>query len=213
MTQVYGWMAGALAITGGVALLVGASPELQDMIFGNRLVFWAMLLAEFLVVGYLSRNIFEMSGGQAVGAFVAYSVLNGLTLGLIFLVYTADSIASTFFVTAATFGAMSLYGYTTSTDLSRWGNLLFMALIGLVIAMVVNVFWLNSMLYLITSFIGVLLFTALSAYDTQKVKSLAFVGFEEEGADRKAAMLGALTLYLDFINLFLFLLRLFGRRR
>jgi FtsH-binding integral membrane protein len=213
MTQVYGWMAGALALTGGVAMMVGASPEIQELVFGNRLVFFALIITELLVVGYLGRNVFEMSPNQAVGAFAGYALLNGLTLGIIFMVYTAESIASTFFVTAATFGVMSIYGFVTGTDLSRWGNLLFMGLIGLVIASVVNMFWFNSMLYWITTYVGVLLFVALTAYDTQKIKMLAFMGYGDENVDRKAAVWGALTLYLDFINLFLFLLRIFGRRR
>ena len=213
MTQVYGWMAGALAVSGAVALVVGSSPALQELIFGNRFVFLGLLLAELLLVGFLSRKAFDWSAGTTTAAFIGYSLLNGLTLGVVFMVYTTESIASTFFITAGTFGVMSLYGYFTGTDLSRWGNLLFMGLVGIIIASVVNMFWANSMLYWITSFAGVLLFTALTAYDTQKVKALAFLGYEDEATDRKAAVLGALTLYLDFVNLFLFLLRIFGRRR
>lgn len=213
MTQVYGWMAGALAMSGAVALAVGSSYTLQELIFGNRFVFIGLLLAELLLVGFLSRKAFDWSAGTTTAAFIGYSLLNGLTLGVVFMVYTSESITSTFFITAGTFGVMSLYGYFTGADLSRWGNLLFMGLIGIVIASVVNMFWANSLLYWITSFAGVLLFTALTAYDTQKVKMLAFVGYEDEATDRKAAVLGALTLYLDFVNLFLFLLRLFGRRR
>ncbi|MBG8552154.1 Bax inhibitor-1/YccA family protein [Hymenobacter guriensis] len=215
MQQVYTWMAVALALTGGVSLFVGASPVVQELVFGTRFVFLGLVLLELVVVGFLSRNAFEWSVGKTTAAFVGYALLNGITLGVIFLLYTADSIASTFFVTAGTFGVMSLYGYFTGTDLSRWGNLLMMGLIGLIIASVVNIFWLNSMLYTITSYIGVLLFVALTAYDTQKVKSLAFLGYGEEdtSTSQKAAVLGALTLYLDFINLFLFILRIFGRRR
>ncbi len=213
LTQVYGWMAAALALSGGVALLVGASAEIQELVFGNKLVFFGLIILEFLLVGYLAARAFTMPAGQVVGAFIGYALLNGVTLGIIFMVYTADSIASTFFVSATTFGVMSVYGAVTRTDLSRWGNVLFMALIGLVIASVVNMFWLNSVLYTVTSYIGVLLFVALTAYDTQKVKSMAFIGLEDDDTDRKAAVLGALTLYLDFVNLFLFLLRIFGRRR
>ncbi|GAB3839144.1 Bax inhibitor-1/YccA family protein [Hymenobacter jeollabukensis] len=213
LTQVYGWMTGALAVTGGVAMVVGASPELQEMVVGNRLVFWGLLLLELFIVGYIGARLMNMSANQAIGAFAAYSVINGLTLGIIFMVYTADSIASTFFVTAGTFGVMSAYGYFTRTDLSRWGNLLLMALIGVIIATVVNLFLQNSMLYWITSLLGVFIFVGLTAYDTQKIKELAFVGLEDEDVDRKAAVWGALTLYLDFVNLFLYLLRLFGRRK
>ncbi|RTQ46218.1 Bax inhibitor-1/YccA family protein [Hymenobacter gummosus] len=213
MTQVYGWMAGALAVSGGVAMLVGASSDLQELVFGNRLVFWAMLLLEIFLVGYIGARLMSMSASQAIGAFAAYSVLNGLTLGIVFMVYTADSVGSVFFITAGTFGAMSLYGYFTRTDLSSWGNLLFMALVGLFLASLVNLFWHNGTFYWILSSIGVLLFVALTAYDTQKVKAMAFVGLEDEELDRKAAVWGALTLYLDFVNLFLYLLRFFGRRR
>ncbi|MCC3158341.1 Bax inhibitor-1/YccA family protein [Hymenobacter sp. 15J16-1T3B] len=213
LTQVYGWMTGALAVTGGVAMVVGASPELQELVVGNRLVFWGLLLLELFIVGYIGARLMKMSASQAIGAFAAYSVINGLTLGIIFMVYTADSIASTFFVTAGTFGVMSAYGYFTRTDLSRWGNLLLMALIGVIIATVVNLFLQNSMLYWITSLLGVFIFVGLTAYDTQKIKELAFVGLEDEEVDRKAAVWGALTLYLDFVNLFLYLLRFFGRRK
>jgi uncharacterized protein len=213
MRQVYGWMAAALALTGGVALFVSGTPEIVELVVGNRLVFFALLLLEVFVVGYISARAFAMASGTVTGAFLAYSVLNGITLSIIFLVFTADSIASTFFVSAGTFGVMSVYGYFTRTNLSHWGNLLMMGVVGLIIASVVNLFWLNSLLYTITSFVGVILFVALTAYDTQKMKALAFVGINDEETDRKAAVLGALTLYLDFVNLFLFLLRIFGRRR
>ncbi|WP_426490733.1 Bax inhibitor-1/YccA family protein [Hymenobacter sp. 102] len=213
MRQVYGWMAAALALTGGVALLVSGTPELVELVVGNRLVFFALLLLEMFVVGYISARAFDMESGTVTGAFLAYSVLNGITLSIIFLVFTADSIASTFFVSAGTFGVMSVYGYFTRTNLSHWGNILMMGVVGLIIASVVNLFWLNSLLYTITSCVGVVLFVALTAYDTQKMKALAFVGINDEETDRKAAVLGALTLYLDFVNLFLFLLRIFGRRR
>ncbi|WP_044512546.1 Bax inhibitor-1/YccA family protein [Hymenobacter sp. DG25B] len=215
MRQVYTWMTVALALTGGVALFVGASPAVQQLVFGNRLVFIGLLLLELVVVGFLSRKAFDWTITQTQAAFVGYALLNGLTLGVVFMVYTADSIASTFFVTAGTFGVMSLYGYFTRTDLTRWGNLLLMGVIGLIIASVVNMFLLNSMLYTICSFVGVLLFVGLTAYDTQKLKMMAFMGYGEEDTtiNQKAAVLGALTLYLDFVNLFLYILRLFGRRK
>jgi len=212
--QVYGWMAAGLALTGGVALFAAASPALMDFIFGTRFVFIGLIILELVIVGFLSARIFQWSRGQAQAAFISYAMINGLTLSVIFLAYTASSIASTFFTTAIMFGVMSAFGYFTKADLSGWGKLLSMALIGLVIAMVVNMFWGNSTLNLITSFIGVILFTALAAYDTQKLKQLAFLGVTDgEEMHDKASILGALTLYLDFINLFLFLLRFFGRRR
>ena len=213
MRQVYGWMAGALALTGGIAMLIAATPELAELVADSRFGFMGLLLLQLFVVGYISSRAFEMSASAVTGAFIAYSALNGITLSLIFMIFTADSIASTFFVTAGTFAVMSLYGYFTGTDLSRWGNVLLMGVVGLIIASVVNMFWLNSMLYTITSGIGVLIFVALTAYDTQKLKALAFAGLDDTDTDRKVAVLGALTLYLDFINIFLFLLRFFGRRR
>jgi FtsH-binding integral membrane protein len=212
--QVYGWMAVGLALTGGVAMFAAGTPAIMEFVFGTRFVFIGLIIAELVIVGFLSARIFQWSRGQAQAAFVGYALLNGLTLSVIFLAYTADSIASTFFTTAIMFGVMSAFGYFTKSDLSGWGKLLSMALIGLVIAMVVNMFWGNSTLNLLTSFIGVILFTALAAYDTQKLKQMAFLGVTEgEEMHDKASILGALTLYLDFVNLFLFLLRFFGRRR
>lgn len=212
--QVYGWMAVGLALTGGMALFAASSPALQQFIFGSRFTFFGLIILELVIVGFLSARIFQWSLSQAKAAFVGYALLNGLTLSVIFLAYTAGSIASTFFTTALMFGVMSAFGYFTKSDLSGWGKLLSMALIGLVIAMVVNMFWGNSVLNLITSLIGVVLFTALAAYDTQKLKGIAFLGVTEgEEVSHKASILGALTLYLDFVNLFLFMLRFFGSRR
>jgi FtsH-binding integral membrane protein len=212
--QVYGWMAAGLGLTGGIALFASTSPELLNFVFGTRFVFLGLIILELVIVGFLSARIFDWSLGKVQAAFVGYAMLNGVTLSCVFLAYTSASIASTFFVTAGTFGVMSLFGYFTKADLSGWGKLLSMAVIGLVIAMVVNIFLNNSVLETVTSFIGVLIFTALTAYDTQKLKQLALLGVTEgEETSNKASILGALTLYLDFVNLFLFLLRIFGRRR
>jgi FtsH-binding integral membrane protein len=212
--QVYGWMAAGLALTGGMALFAASSPTLQRFIFGSKITFFGLIILELVIVGFLSARIFQWSLAQAKAAFIGYALLNGLTLSVIFLAYTADSIASTFFTTALMFGVMSAFGYFTRSDLSGWGKLLSMAVIGLVIAMVVNMFWVNSVLNLITSFIGVIIFTALAAYDTQKLKQIAFLGVTEgEEMSHKASIFGALTLYLDFVNLFLFMLRFFGNRR
>ena len=153
-----------------------------------------------------------MSFASAMVSFLAYSFLNGLTLSVVFLAYTKSSIASTFFVTAGTFAAMSLYGYFTKKDLSSWGNLFFMALIGLIIATIVNVFWANTTLYWVTTYAGVLIFVGLTAYDTNRIKQMLANQEVNEGT-QKLALLGALTLYLDFINMFLYLLRIFGDRR
>lgn len=170
------------------------------------------MIAEVALVIYLSARIARMSFASAMISFLAYSFLNGLTLSVIFLAYTKASIASTFFVTAGTFAAMSLYGYFTKKDLSSWGNLFFMALIGLIIASVVNIFWANSTLYWIITYVGVLVFVGLTAYDTYRIKQLLANQEVNEGT-QKLALLGALTLYLDFVNMFLYLLRIFGDRR
>ena len=212
--QVYGWMAAGLGLTGGIALFASSSPELMQFVFGTRFVFLGLIIVELVIVGFLSARIFNWSLGKVQAAFVGYAALNGVTLSCVFLAYTSASIASTFFITAGTFGIMSLFGYFTKADLSGWGKLLSMAVIGLVLAMVVNIFLNNSVLEIITSFIGVLVFVALTAYDTQKLKQLALLGVTEgEETGSKASILGALTLYLDFVNMFLFLLRLFGSRR
>ena len=212
--QVYGWMAAGLGLTGGIALFASSSPALMQFVFGTRFVFLGLIIVELVIVGFLSARIFNWSLGKVQAAFVGYAVLNGVTLSCVFLAYTSASIASTFFITAGTFGIMSLFGYFTKADLSGWGKLLSMAVIGLVLAMVVNIFLNNSVLEIITSFIGVLVFVALTAYDTQKLKQLALLGVTEgEETGSKASILGALTLYLDFVNMFLFLLRLFGSRR
>ena len=213
ITKVYGWMTLALMLTGIVARWTADSEAVMQFIFGTPYLFMGLLLVELLSVGYLSARVNSISANAATSIFVAYSVLNGITLSLIFVLYTASSISSTFFIAAGTFAVMSIYGYTTKRDLTSIGNLAFMALIGLIIASVVNYFWQNETLYWITTYAGVLIFVALIAYDTQKIKSINMAGNEGTDLERKAAIMGALALYLDFINLFLMLLRLFGRRK
>lgn len=213
ITKVYSWMTLALVITAVVAMLTASSPALINLIFGNRIGFWVLVLGQLGLVMYLSSAINRMSAAVATAAFVVYSVVTGLVLSSIFVLYTASSIASTFFVTAGTFGAMSMYGYYTKRDLTKLGSLLVMALIGLIIASVVNIFWANSTLYWITTYAGVLIFVGLIAYDTQKIKAMNIIGNEGTEEDRKEAIMGALTLYLDFINLFLYLLRLLGSKK
>jgi uncharacterized protein len=215
MTKVYGWMTLALGLTGLTALYTASSPELITAIFGSRFGFLALVIGTFLLVGWLVVAIRKMSPITATLVFLGYSVLNGVLFSSIFLMYTSASIALTFFITAGTFAAMSIYGYVTKSDLSRIGNIAIMALIGVIIASLVNMFMQSETLYWIISYAGVAIFVALVAYDTQKIKNIAINGFDEEGgavAEKKASVMGALTLYLDFINLFLFLLRLFGRR-
>ncbi|HEY3405749.1 MAG TPA: Bax inhibitor-1/YccA family protein [Ohtaekwangia sp.] len=213
MVKVYGWMGLGLVITGFIAWYTAGSEELLSFIFSSRWMFFGLIILELVAVGMLVGLINKMTASMATLVFLLYALLNGLTMSLIFVVYTTESIASTFFVTAATFGVMSIYGYFTKTDLSRWGNILFMGVIGLIIASVANFFMKSEMLYWITTYAGVLIFVGLTAYDTQKIKNMNIIGNEGSDEDHKEAIMGALTLYLDFINLFLYLLRIFGRRK
>lgn len=213
ITKVYGWMCFALIVTASVALLTASSPALAGLILGNQLLFFGLLIGEVVLVGYLAMAVSKMSASTATAVFIGYSALNGLTFSVIFMAFTAGSIASTFFITAGTFGVMSVYGYVTKTDLTRVGNLCFMGLIGVIIASVANFFLKSPMLYWVTTYIGIAVFVGLTAYDTQKIKMMNIIGNENTDEDKKEAIMGALTLYLDFINLFLLLLRLFGRRR
>ncbi|MBP1727899.1 MAG: inner rane protein of unknown function [Deltaproteobacteria bacterium] len=207
--QVYAWMGGGLLVTALVAMVTVSSPALINAVFGNRLVFYGLILGELALVFAISGAINRLSASVASLLFISYAALNGITMAVIFAVYTAESIGSTFVITAATFGTMSAYGYLTRRDLTGWGSFLFMGLIGVVIASVVNIFLQSSAASWIISAAGVIVFTGLTAYDTWKIKALAAAGAE----GRKPAILGALTLYLDFINLFLMLLRLLGNRR
>lgn len=207
--QVYAWMGGGLLLTALMAMATISSPALFNAIVGNRIVFYALIIGELGLVIGISRAINKISAALASSLFLLYAALNGVTMSVIFAVYTAESITSTFVITAATFGAMSAFGYFTKRDLTRWGSFLFMGLIGVVIASLVNIFVGSSAVSWIISVIGVIVFTGLTAYDTWKIKAMAAAGAE----GRKPAILGALTLYLDFINLFLMLLRLLGSRR
>lgn len=214
MVRVFGWMSAALGVTALSAFVVAGTPALAALILGNQLAFFGLLFLELGMVIYLTRSMEKMSLPAVQGAFLGYSVVNGLTLSVVFLVFTAESLASTFVITAGMFGATAAYGYFTRADLSRLGSLLVMALFGLIIAGVVNLFWANSALYWGTSVVGVLVFVGLTAYDMQKLKFMSTSG--EAGtaeAEGKQAIRGALALYLDFLNMFLYLLRLFGRRR
>lgn len=213
MTKVYGWMTIALLITAFSAMFTLSSPALLELIFGNKLVFYGLIIGELLLVGSLVLAVQKMSPTMAAIVFIGYSALNGLTLASIFLIYTAGSIALTFFITAGTFAVMSIYGYTTKADLTRIGNLALMALVGIIIASIANFFLQSETLYWIISYIGVAVFVGLVAYDTQKIKNLSDSIDVNSAELKRASLIGALTLYLDFINLFLFLLRLFGSRK
>lgn len=213
ISQVYGWMSIALLITGAVAYLTANNPMLLQFIFTSSIIFYGIIIAELLLVVSIGAFVNKISAFTATVLFVLYAILNGLTLSLIFMVYTHGSIASTFFITAGTFGAMSIYGYTTKKDLTSMGNLFTMALFGLIIATIVNIFMKSEILYWITTYAGILIFVGLTAYDTQKIKNINIAAMQSDEAVKKGAILGALTLYLDFINLFLMLLRLFGKRK
>jgi FtsH-binding integral membrane protein len=212
--SVYNWMAVGLALTGVVAFYVANSPTMQRIIFGNPLVFWGLIIGELVMVFTLSARVNKMQASTATGLFVFYAALNGATLSAVFLVYTKSSIASTFFVCAGTFVAASIYGWTTKKDLTSFGSFLFMGLIGIIIASVVNLFIRSSGMTMVISYIGVFLFIGLTVYDTQRLKNMALTqpADLEAGVVRKGAILGALSLYLDFINLFLMLLRIMGNR-
>ncbi len=212
--SVYVWMTLALAITGFVALYVAKSYTLLNVMVQNNILFWGLLIAEVALVMYLSARIHRISFTTATVLFIAYSILNGVTMSILFMVYTMSSIATTFFVTAGTFGVTALYGYVTKKDLTRIGSLCIMGVIGLIIASLVNLFLHNSMMDLIISYIGVLLFVGLTAYDSQKIKRLlSGDDIEVNETSQKIALMGSLTLYLDFINLFIYLLRILGDRK
>jgi FtsH-binding integral membrane protein len=210
--QVFAWMSFALFVSAALAYLVTISPAAQKLIFGTPFAFIGLIIVEFGLVIYLSARITEMSLATARIALIVYAALNGITLSTIFFAYTASSIANTFLVAGGTFAAMALFGYVTKRDLTSWGHLLMMFLFGIIIAGVVNIFLHSATLYWTTTVIGIGLFVGLTAYDTQKIKNMALGGGTLEG-EQKGAILGALILYLDFVNLFLFLLRIFGRRK
>jgi len=212
MRKVYVWMTLALVITGFTAYGVATSPGVLQLIFGNQILFWGMIIAELALVIGVSAAINRLSLTTATLMFILYSVINGALFSSIFLIYTASSIATVFFITAGTFGVMALIGYTTKTDLTSIGKYLFMALIGLIIATLVNMFIKSEGFTYILSYIGVLIFVGLTAYDSQKIKQMLLQAPDAGEGAQKIALLGALTLYLDFINLFLYLLRIFGRR-
>ena len=212
MRKVYVWMTLALVITGLTSYGVATSPGILAAIYQNQILFWALVIAEFALVFGVSAAINKISLSVATLMFILYSVINGALLSYIFLVYTTSSIATVFFITAGTFAAMALVGYTTKTDLTSMGKYLLMALIGLIIATVVNLFIKSSGFTLILSYVGVLIFVGLTAYDSQKIKQMLLQAPDASESSQKIALLGALTLYLDFINLFIYLLRIFGRR-
>jgi len=207
INQSFGWMFVGLLVTTIAALLITSSQTLTNAISNNTFIYFGLIIAELIVVFVLSAKIQSMTFMEAVGTFLLYSFLNGLTLSSIFIVYTTASIVTTFFVTAIVFGIMALYGYTTKRDLTSIGNLAFMALIGLIVASLVNLFLKNNIFSYILSYLAIAIFIGLTAYDTQKIKEM-----ESYSDNKNLGILGALTLYLDFINIFLNLLRILGRQ-
>jgi hypothetical protein len=212
--SVYNWMGAGLALTGLIALYVANSPSLLRYVYANRLIFFGLIIAELAIVFTLSARIDKMRASTATAMFLLYAGLNGLTMAFVFIVYTAASIASTFFVCAATFVACSIFGWMTKRDLTSLGGFLMMGLVGIIIASVVNLFIGSNMISTIVSYVGVLVFVGLTAYDTQYIKNMALSQPEglAAGVLRRGAIIGALKLYLDFINLFLMLLRIMGNR-
>ena len=212
MVRVYAWMCFALALTGFVSLAIYHFEPMMNFFMTHSGVFIFLLIAEIILVGVLSARLERMSLFTCTLIFFVYSILNGITLAPIFLIYTESSIATTFFIVSGTFAVMSLYGYFTKQDLTKWGSILFMALLGLIVATLINLFLGSKLVYWITTYAGVFIFVGLIAYDTQKLKEMNVIGNEGTEEDRKEAIMGALTLYLDFINLFIYLLRIFGKR-
>ena len=208
MVKVFGWMGGGLLVSGLVATWVATNVGFIGM--GTFIV--AAVIQLVVVIGLVSR-VERMSATMATGLFIFYSALSGVTLSTLLLIYTAESVASTFVITAGVFGVMAVYGYTTKKDLTGWGSFLFMGLIGIILASVVNMFMRSSAMGLVISYVGVLIFVGLTAYDVQKIKSKNVLGNAGTEEDTKEAVIGALALYLDFINLFIMLLRITGSRR
>ncbi|WP_413493519.1 Bax inhibitor-1 family protein [Morganella psychrotolerans] len=214
MAQVYGWMAVGLVLTAFVAWYSSGSEAIMSLVFSSKITFFGLIIAQLALVWVISGMVERLSASAATGLFMLYSALTGLTLSSIFIVYTDASIVSTFFITAGMFGALSIYGYTTKRSLSGMGNFLFMGLIGIIIASLVNIWLKSEGMTLIITYIGVIVFAGLTAYDTQKLRNLGEqIDSNDKDTMRRYAIVGALSLYLDFINLFLMLLRLMGDRR
>ena len=211
LRSVYGWMCAGLGITALVAYFVAQSPTLVVAIASNRLLYWGLMIAQLGIVFFLSARVEKIAAGTASLLFVLYSALTGVTFAFILLAFTGESIATTFMICAGMFGALAVYGTTTSRSLAGWGQFLFMGLIGVVLASVVGIFWQSAGLQFVLGFVGVIVFTGLTAYDAQRLKQMALA--LPSGQIGSYAVVGALTLYLNFINLFLMLLRFTGSRR
>lgn len=213
-TQTYSWMTLGLALTGFLSVLVGTNPDFTRILITTPFLFFGLIIAEFVMVVAFTRSAARGASFQALAAmFVAYAALNGITLSVVFMAYTAESVAQCFFVTSASFGALSVYGYTTKRNLMGMGRFLFMGLVGLIVASIVGMFWHSSALHMLISVVGVLIFAGLTAYDTQALKVMYGQSQNDAAAIKRLSLQGALKLYLDFINLMLYLLRFMGRRK
>ena len=213
MRKVYVWMSLALLITGMTAYYVATSPTILTAILTNQILFWGLIIAELVLVFTVSAAINRLSLTTATLLFLLFSVINGATMSFIFLLYTMSSIATVFFIAAGTFATMAVIGYTTKKDLSSMGKFLFMGLIGIIIATLVNLFIKSDGLTMILSYAGVVVFVGLTAWDSQKIKQMLMQANDVDEGTQKIALLGALSLYLDFINLFIYLLQILGKRR
>jgi FtsH-binding integral membrane protein len=213
IAKVYNWMAFALFTTGLVTYLTAKSQFLTDLIFSSKLVFYALLIGELLLFGYLVSVIDKLSAKNTILLFISYAALNGLTISFIFLIYTTASIATTFYISGGTFGIMSLFGYYTKKNLTTVRNMGYMGLVGIILASIFNWFFQNELIYWIVTYLGILIFLGLVAYDTQKIRQIGMQGFSSNEDMEKCSIIGALHLYLDFINLFLLLLRIFGNKK
>jgi len=213
ISRVYLWMSVGLGISAIASYWLMSQPELLRAMFTNRVLFFGLIIAEFGLVIWLSVAVMRMSASLASVIFLAYSFLNGITLTSVLIIYTGVSVMSTFAITAGTFLFFSIYGMTTKKDLTSIGSLLMMGLVGIIIAGIVNLFLKSPALYWISTFVGIAVFLGLIAWDTQKLKNIHAIGFQDSEMESRVAILGALTLYLDFINLFIMLLRIFGKRR
>lgn len=213
MVKVYNWMSAGLGITGLIAYIISTDPALSAIIFSSPILVIGLVIAQLGLVFWLASRVMQMSVMTAMSVFMGYAALTGVTFSAIFMTYTTASIASAFVVTAGTFAAMSFYGYTTKKDLTSWGGFLFMGLIGIIIASVVNMWLASPALQWFVTYAGVLIFIGLTAYDTQKIKEMNILGNEGTDEDTKEAIRGALSLYLDFINLFIMIIQIMGVRR
>jgi len=213
LSRVFSWMSFALFLSGAIAFYISTNTELIRLVINNSYLFFGAIILELGLVLFISTSINRISYQTALISFLLYATLNGITLSFVFMIYTLGSVVAVFGVTAGTFSLMAMYGYYTKKDLTSFGSLLYMAVIGLIIASITNIFIASSAIYWVTTYAGVLIFVGLTAYDTQKLKRLGENIDDNSESGQKMAILGALSLYLDFINLFLYLLRILGRRR